>query len=89
MQRAVNAARSAFDKQQRLITQLEQDIVAKTELLVEDGLTRDERIALLNDIESTKHQLLETADYMPELEQNINRAEQGLARGEKNFAKYQ
>ncbi|MDP5142401.1 DUF2799 domain-containing protein [Rheinheimera baltica] len=89
LQRAVNAARSAFDKQQRLLTQLEQDIVVKTELLVEDGLTRDERIALLNEIEDAKHQLIETADYMPELEQNINRAEQALARGEKNFAKYQ
>jgi hypothetical protein len=89
LQRAVNSARSTLDKQQRLLTKLEHDIVVKTELLVEDGLTRDERIALLNDIEAAKQQLLETADHLPVLQQNIRRAEQALARGEQSLAHYQ
>lgn len=89
LQRAVNGARSAYDKQQRLLSRLEQDIVVKTELLVEDGLTRDERISLLNEIEDTKYQLIAAADALPGLEQNIRRAEQELARGEQQFANYQ
>lgn len=88
LQRDVSKARSAFDKQQRLLASLEQDIEEKTELMVKDGQSRDERIALLKEIDNLKLELVNAAQLMPVLEQNIHFAEQALARGEQKFTGY-
>jgi hypothetical protein len=88
LQRAVSSARNALDKQQRELTKMEKDIVVKTELLVADGLKKDERITLLNEIESLKQNLFAVSAQLPVLEQDIRRAEQALVRGEQAFIQY-
>ena len=89
MQRALSQANTAVDKQQRLITRMEKDIVVKTELLVEDGLVKEERIALLNDIETLKLQLLDAVDQLPAIQRDARRAEQSYNQAERRFAHYQ
>ena len=89
LQRALSQANAAVDKQQRLITRMEEDIVVKTELLVEDGLVKEERIALLNDIETLKLQLLDAVDQLPAIQRDARRAEQSYNQAERRFAHYQ
>lgn len=89
LQRAVNNARSAVEKQQRLLTTLEQDIETKTELLVEDGLKKEQRIALLDEIDAMKGQYVEVMNTLPALQREVGRAEKLLAQGEKRFSHYQ
>jgi hypothetical protein len=82
LQRALNSARSAIDKQLRLLTTLEQDIVLKTDVLVEDGLNKEQRLTVLAEIDSIKASLLEASYVLPALEREIQRAESALARAE-------
>ncbi|GAB2916904.1 DUF2799 domain-containing protein [Rheinheimera gaetbuli] len=89
LQRELNQANAVVDKQQRLLSRLEKDIVVKTELLVEDGLVKEERIQLLNDIEALKLQLLDIADQLPSLQRDVRRAEQHYHQAQLNFAHYQ
>ncbi len=88
LQSAMNTARSALDKQQRALKQLEKDISVKTELLVEDGLLKDERVSILADIEALKAQLVETADALPALAREVSRAERAYQKAEQRFANY-
>lgn len=88
LQSTLNNARSALDKQQRALKQLEKDISVKTELLVEDGLLKDERISILADIETLKAQLVETADALPALAREVSRAERAYQKAEQRFANY-
>ena len=89
LQRELNSARSALDKQQRLLAQLEHDISVKTEMLVEDGLIKEERVAILADIEVLKAELVDAAHQLPQLEREIRRAEKAYAQAEQRFAHYQ
>jgi hypothetical protein len=89
LQRALSNARSAVDKQQRLLRQLEKDISVKTELLVEDGLVKEERVAILADIETLKGELIDAAQRVPQLERDVRRAENAYAQAEQRFAHYQ
>ena len=89
LQRALNQANSAVDKQQRLLGRLEKDIVEKTELLVEDGLVKEERIQLLDDIEALKLELVEAADLIPALHQEVRRAQAQYQQAERRFSAYQ
>jgi hypothetical protein len=89
LQRELSQANAVVDKQQRLLTQLEKDILVKTELLVEDGLVREERIQLLNDIETLKLQLLDIADQLPAVQRDARRAERNYHQAQQRFAHYQ
>lgn len=89
LQRAASNARSAVDKQQRLLRQLEKDIVVKTELLVEDGLLKEERVAILADIEALKGELVDAAQQLPQLERDLRRAEKAYSQAEQRFVSYQ
>ena len=88
-QMALSYARTAVDKQQRLLVQLEKEISVKTELLVEDGLTKDERLAILADIESLKAELVDAAYRLPALERELQRSEQRFNQVSRQFAHYQ
>ena len=89
LQRELNQANSAVEKQQRLLTRLEQDITVKTELLVEDGLVKEERIQLLDDIEALKLELVEAVDRLPALQQDVRRAQTQYQQAERRFSSYQ
>ena len=89
LQRALKQANSAVEKQQRLLTRLEQDITAKTELLVEDGLVKEERIQLLDDIEALKLELVAATDLLPALQQDVRRAQTLYQQAERRFSFYQ
>ena len=78
-----------MDKQQRLLAQLEKDITLKTDLLVEDGLVKEERVAILADIESLKAELVDAAHILPQLERDARRAEKAYFQAEQRFAHYQ
>lgn len=88
LQRDVNTARQALDKQQHILAQLDDDIAVKTNLLVEDGLTRDQRIDLLEQIEQLKYHAAQIADTLPTLEQQLKHAEQALAAGNRKMTHY-
>lgn len=88
-QKAVSYASSALDKQQRLLSQLEKDISAKTALLVEDGLVKDERLTILADIEALKVELVDAAYQLPLLEGQVQQAQKHLLRTEQRLAHYQ
>lgn len=88
LQRALNQANAAVEKQQRLLTRLEKDIALKTELLVEDGLVKEERIQLLNDIEALKVQVMDVLDSLPALQQGVRRAQQQYQQAEQRFSSY-
>ena len=88
-QMALSYARTAVDKQQRLLVQLEKEISVKTELLVEDGLTKDERLAILADIESLKAELVDAVYRLPALERELQRSEQRFNQVSRQFAHYQ
>lgn len=85
LQQAVKNARSALDRQQRQIRNVEQQIAVHTELLVADGLVRDERIRLLNEIEALKAENFDLINLLPELERQLQYAEQQLQQGEQRF----
>ena len=89
LQRALKQANSAVEKQQRLLTRLEQDITVKTELLVEDGLVKEERIQLLDDIEALKLELVAATDLLPALQQDVRRAQTLYQQAERRFSFYQ
>ena len=89
LQRALNNAHAAVDKQQRLLSSLEQDIEAKTDLLVEDGLKKEQRIALLEEIDAMKAQFVDAVNALPGLERDVAKAEKLLAQSEKRFSHYQ
>ena len=57
--------------------------------LVEDGLVKEERIQLLNDIETLKLQLLDAVDQLPVLQRDARRAEHSYHQAERRFAHYQ
>ncbi|MDP5187932.1 MAG: DUF2799 domain-containing protein [Alishewanella sp.] len=88
LQRALNSARSNIDKQRRVIANLEQEIVDKTELLIADGLTRDDRVQLLNEIELHKYEINEALNALPELEAQAYSAEQAYNQAEQRFKSY-
>ncbi len=88
LQRAVNAARSSLEQQQRLIASMEQAIVDKTELLVADGLSRDERVNLLNDIEQQKVAINEAITLLPALEAQAANTEHAFNQAEQRFKHY-
>lgn len=88
LQQAVNNARSAIDRQQRQIRNIEKQIAINTELLVADGLVRDERIRLLNEIEALKAEHFDLVNLLPELEEQLQYAEQQLQQGEQRFISY-
>tara|TARA_R110002126_G_scaffold85942_2_gene207613 strand:- start:2244 stop:2867 length:624 start_codon:yes stop_codon:yes gene_type:complete len=88
LQQAVNSARSAIDRQHRQISNLEKQIAINTELLVADGLVRDERIRLLNEIEALKAEHFDLINLLPELEAQLQYAEQQLQQGEQQFNSY-
>lgn len=88
LQSTLNNARSALDKQQRALKQIEKDISVKTELLVEDGLLKDERVSILAEIETLKAELVETADALPALAREVSRAERAYQKAEQRFANY-
>ncbi|MDX1678720.1 DUF2799 domain-containing protein [Arsukibacterium sp.] len=85
---AVKNARSALDRQHRQISNVEQQIAVHTELLVADGLVRDERIRLLNEIEALKAEHFDLINLLPELERQLQYAEQQLQQGEQRFIPY-
>ncbi|MDX1539162.1 DUF2799 domain-containing protein [Arsukibacterium sp.] len=88
LQQAVNNARSAIDRQHRQISNVEKQIAIHTELLVADGLVRDERIRLLNEIEALKAEHFDLINRLPELEDQLQYAEQQLQQGEQRFTSY-
>ncbi|WP_372626311.1 DUF2799 domain-containing protein [Arsukibacterium sp.] len=85
LQRGLNSARSAAEKQHRLISALEQDIVSNTELLVADGLSREERVQLLYDIEMLKSELDHAINLLPALEHDAHLAEQAYIKAEQRL----
>lgn len=87
-QQAMSAASSALEKQQRLLTKLEKDISTKTALLVEDGLVKEQRLAILADIEALKAELVDAAYQLPLLEGDWAQADKQLQRIEQRFAHY-
>jgi hypothetical protein len=88
LQQAVNNTRSAIDRQHRQISNVEKQIAIHTELLVADGLVRDERIRLLNEIEALKAEHFDLINLLPELEAQLHYAEQQLQQGEQRFISY-
>ncbi|MBV2129257.1 DUF2799 domain-containing protein [Arsukibacterium indicum] len=88
LQQAVNNARSAIDRQHRQIKNVEKQIAIHTELLVADGLVRDERIRLLNEIEALKAEHYDLINLLPELEWQLQNSEQQLQQGEQQFNAY-
>ncbi|WP_445768250.1 hypothetical protein [Rheinheimera sp.] len=89
LQSTLNNARATLDKQQRALKQLEKDISVKTELLVEDGLVKEERIQLLDDIEALKLELVAATDRLPALQQDVRRAQTLYQQAERRFSFYQ
>jgi len=88
LQRALSTANSALQKQHRLVSDLAQSIAAKKELLVADGLVKDERLAILADIEALNIDLLDASQQLPLLEREVRRAEHALAQAEQNLSGY-
>lgn len=88
LQRAVASARANFDRQQQQIDKAEKSIVIKTDLLVEDGLVKEERVQLLNEIETLKAELIDMINMLPALQRDIRRAEQQQQQAEQRFTSY-
>lgn len=84
--RAVDSARSEIDKQQREQAGLEQDITDKTEQLVADGLVKEQRLVLLEEIEQLKQALLASVKQLPVLQRELRRAEQAYGKLQQRFA---
>lgn len=84
--RAVENARSEIDKQQREQAELEQDITGKTEQLVADGLVKEQRLVLLEEIEELKQALLASVKQLPVLQRELRRAEQAYSKLQQRFA---
>ncbi|KKO44329.1 hypothetical protein WG68_15995 [Arsukibacterium ikkense] len=89
LQQAANSARADLDRHNRQISNLDKSITVKTDLLVEDGLLRDERIQLLNEIEAMKAELIDMLNQLPALQREVRRAEQQQQQAEQRFAAYQ
>lgn len=88
LQQAAKNARSRIDRQQRQIRDIEKHIVGHTELLVADGLLREERIQLLNEIEALKVEHINLINLLPDLEWQLRQAEQQQQQAEQRFASY-
>ncbi|WP_213998551.1 DUF2799 domain-containing protein [Arsukibacterium sp.] len=89
LQQAVANARTSIDRQHQQIKKTEKMINSKTDLLVEDGLVKDERIQLLTEIELLKTELMDLYDQLPVLQQNLRQAERAYQQAEQRFLPYQ
>ena len=87
-QQAVNGARANLDRQHQQISNLEKTIAGKTGLLVEDGLVKEERIQLLNEIEALKVELMDMINQLPALQREVRRTEQQQQQAEQRFISY-
>ncbi|WP_161795031.1 hypothetical protein [Arsukibacterium sp. MJ3] len=58
-------------------------------MLLADGLLRDERIQLLNEIEALKAEHIDLINLLPDLEWQLRQAEQQQQQAEQRFASYQ
>jgi hypothetical protein len=87
-QQAASNARAELDRQQQHLNNLEKDIAVKTSLLVEDGLIKDERIQLLNEIETLKAEFIGMINQLPALEREVRRTEQQQQQTEQRFVSY-
>lgn len=88
LQQAVANASTSIDRLHQQIRTTEKTIISKTDLLVEDGLVKDERIQLLAEIELLKTELMDMHDQLPLLQQNLRQAQRAYQQAEQRFLPY-
>ena len=67
---------------------LEHVIAEKSELMIADGLKRDQRIMVRNEVAQHQQQQVELYNTLPELKQDFEHALQGYERGKDKFSYY-
>ena len=67
---------------------LEHVIAEKSDLMIADGLKRDQRIMVRNEVAQHQQQQVELYNTLPELKQDFEHALQGYERGKDKFSYY-
>lgn len=88
LKQIVHTARVTLNAAIHRLDNIETLIAEKSELMITDGLLRKERLVLLEEIEALKYEYVERDQTIPDLQQQLDYAEQDYAEAEKQFSAY-
>jgi hypothetical protein len=88
LKRNLQQHKGALDNTYATIESLDREIAKKSDLMIADGLDREQRIAIRDEIEYHQQQQAELYDVIEELEQNYADSLQAYEQGVVSFSNY-
>lgn len=88
LRRIVNSAQNDLDRAQHRIDRLYEIIAEKSELMIADGLVRDERARYREEIEQHRYEQFELQEQIPFLLENVEQAIENYESAERRLSAY-